>query len=398
MSDLVIFFLLFAAVAIGWFLGRRNPASPLAPSSYFTGRRAALDPPADIANDPLLDALPENASGTQLRLAQGVRLRRRGEVAGAVRIHQDLLAGAGLPADDAAQAQLELARDYISAGLLDRAEELLLALVQDFPRQRQAARRHLLEVYEIERDWRRAIEVARGMLPHKLLRQGNSLEAPPEGGQRAARLLAHYCCELAGEERVAGNLQAARRLLLEALFRDPQCVRASLVLAQVEFDAGRYRQAATALRRVRGQDADYLPETVDMLRKCYAALGDGQSLREYLLESLAARPTPALVATVAEDMAQVEGDAVAADFLAQQLPGHPSLGGLLRLMGLQSAASRGAHQADIRLLEGLTQRLLASRPAYRCGHCGFAGKHLHWHCPGCKRWGSIKAVGGSDTP
>jgi lipopolysaccharide biosynthesis regulator YciM len=45
-------------------------------------------------------------------------------------------------------------------------------------------------------------------------------------------------------------------------------------------------------------------------------------------------------------------------------------------------------------LQGLAERLLASRPAYRCGHCGFAGKHLHWNCPGCKHWGSIKAIGG----
>jgi lipopolysaccharide biosynthesis regulator YciM len=397
MNDLAVFGLLFAAVAIGWLLGRHGPGSSFRLSRYFTGPAREFDRAAEMATVPLIDELPVDEGSTQLRIAQGVRLRRRGEVAGAVRIHQDLLSGVGLPADDVAQAQLELARDYISAGLLDRAEELLLELGRDFPRQRQAARRHLLEVYEIERDWRRAIEVARALLPHKTIGQGRTPGAAPERGQRAAQLLAHYCCELAGEERLAGDLESARKLLLEALFRDRRCVRASLVLAQVEYDDARYRQAIKALRRVQVQDPDYLPETIELLRRCYAALGDPQSLREYLLECLAARPTPALVAAVAEDMAQVEGAAAASDFLAAQLPKYPSLGGLQRLIGLQVAGSEGRHREDLALLAGLARSLVANRPAYRCGRCGFAGKYLHWHCPGCKHWGSIRAIGGSDT-
>jgi lipopolysaccharide biosynthesis regulator YciM len=186
----------------------------------------------------------------------------------------------------------------------------------------------------------------------------------------------------------------ARKLLTEALERDKQCVRASLLLGQVEYDDGQYRQAVQALRRVRQQDPDYLSETIGLLRQCYQGLGDERSLREYLLESLAQRPTPALVAAVAADMVPAEGSAAAAAFLAAQLLKYPSLAGLSQLIGLQADASEGKPREDLAVLRGLAERLLASRPAYRCGHCGFAGKHLHWSCPGCKHWGSIKAIGG----
>ena len=223
MSDLVIFFLLFAAVAIGWFWGGAARPRPRPEQLFYRPQGGAN--PRLISRTILCDDLPENVGGTScgsprvFDCAVGERWR-------AVRIHQDLLAGAGLPADDAAQAQLELARDYISAGLLDRAEELLLALVQDFPRAAPGGpappagslrnRARLAACHRSSQGHAAAQITAPGQQP------GGPAGA---GASRAARLLAHYCCELAGEERIAGNLQAARRLLLEALFRDPQCVR-----------------------------------------------------------------------------------------------------------------------------------------------------------------------------
>lgn len=394
MADLAIFGLLFAAIAIGWVLGRRHSRSLQLSRHYFTERRGEPSPNSDSLSSAAGDALVVDGGSTQNRIAMGVQLRRQGEVDGAVRIHEDLLARPSLPPDDVVRARLELARDYISAGLLDRAEELLLELVQDYPRQSNTARRHLLEVYEIERDWRRAIEVAKTLLPRTLQRRKRIQSAPLEQGQRAALRLAHYCCELANEERISGDLEAARKLLEDALASDKQCVRASILLGQVEYEDRRYRQAVQALRRVQVQDAAYLPETIGLLRSCYAALDETHVLQEYLAGCLATHPTPTLVAAVAEDMVEAEGRAAAGAFLAEQLVEYPSLPGLAQLIGLQRVAAEGKSREDLAVLQSLTQRLVASRPIYRCAQCGFAGKYLHWHCPGCKHWGSIKANDG----
>ncbi len=393
MSDLIVFGLLFAAIAIGWALGRRSASSLPPASTYFSGRSRSVEPSGDALIEHISEDLALEAGSARTHIAMGVQLRRRGEVDGAVRIHGDLLARPALAAEDQFRVRLELARDYISAGLLDRAEELLLQLVRDYPGQCRLAREHLLDIYEAERDWRRATQVARAMLPRKLPwdRRG---QGPLQRSQGPALRLAHYCCELAQDARLAGDLEDARGMLRQALELDQRCVRASLLLGQLEYDEGHYRQAVQALRRVRQQDPDYLPETISLLRQCYRGLDDGRSLREYLLESLAQRPTPALVAAVAADMTLAEGDAAAAEFLASQLLQHPSLLGLSQLIGLQLGCSEGKSRQDLALLQGLAERLLASRPAYRCGHCGFAGKHLHWNCPGCKHWGSIKAIGG----
>jgi len=393
-SDLVIFGYLFAAIVIGWVLGRRSSVQAAAFHDYFSGRRGARRS-EDATPDSIVEELAADGGSAQTRIALGVQLRRRGEVDGAVRVHEDVLARPSLAVDDAVRARLELARDYISAGLLDRAEELLLELVQDFPEQSRAGRMHLLEIYEIERDWRRAIDVAKALLPRKLKRDRPTPNGMSERGQRPALRLAHYCCELAEEARFSGDPEAARQLLQDALTHDKQCVRASMLLSQLEYDAGRYREAAQALQRVRLQDPDYLPETIDLLRQCYAELGDQQSLRAFLLECLALRPTPGLVAAVARDMARADGPAAASRFLSEQLLKYPSLGGMAQLIGLQLEATEGKSREDFTMLQNLALSLVASRPSYRCGHCGFAGKHLHWSCPGCKHWGSIKAIDGS---
>jgi lipopolysaccharide biosynthesis regulator YciM len=293
------------------------------------------------------------------------------------------------------QAHLELARDYISAGLFDRAERLLLDLVKDAPEQRRASQRHLLEIFQSQREWSNAIEVATALLPRKSLLGSASTEVLSASRQPVAVVLAHYHCELAAELVAAGNIAEARNQLQLALSRDRNCVRASIMLGQLECQSGHYRQALKVLRKVRQQDADYIPETLPTLRECYRQLDDGQAMRRYLEDCLQASPSAPLVLAVGDDIRQQAGDDAAAEFLSEQLTRHPSLSGLAGLISLQIGHVEGRIKDNLGVLEKLVQGLIAERPTYRCSHCGFAGRQLHWFCPGCKHWGTVKALFGN---
>jgi lipopolysaccharide biosynthesis regulator YciM len=48
----------------------------------------------------------------------------------------------------------------------------------------------------------------------------------------------------------------------------------------------------------------------------------------------------------------------------------------------------------LEVLKHAVDNLLSNQPAYLCDHCGFGAKKLHWHCPSCKSWSSIKPVTG----
>jgi len=42
-------------------------------------------------------------------------------------------------------------------------------------------------------------------------------------------------------------------------------------------------------------------------------------------------------------------------------------------------------------------RLLDDKPLYQCGHCGFEAKTLHWQCPSCRHWSTIKRKAGNEA-
>lgn len=399
MNDYLVFALFFVAIAIGWFLGRRGQAKSVAapdlPGEYYKGLNYLLDGKPDGAVDAFINALEVNSETLETHIALGNLLRKRGEVDRAIRIHQNLLARPSLPRAQVHQAHLELSRDYISAGLLDRAERLLLDLVKESPAQRRASQWHLLEIYQSEREWLQAIDIAAELLPRKTLLGSAAAESSEKPGQSVPVIMSHFYCELAAERREAGDLHGARQLIEEALNRDKQSVRASIMLGAVEFDTGRYKQAIKALRRVRQQDPLYISESIPGLRDCYRELGDDKALLSYLRECLGSNPSPPLLLAVAEDINKIEGRGVAEEFLVQQLDKMPSLRGLEKLMGLQADVSEGKSREDLGLLQQLVQRLIEERPSYRCSHCGFAGRHLHWFCPGCKYWGTVRPIRGT---
>jgi len=395
-NELLVFALLFFAIGIGWLLGRRGSskasAAPELPSQYYKGLNYLLDGRPDGAIDAFVTALEVNSETLETHIALGNVLRKKGEVERAIRIHQNLLARPSLPRAQVHQAHLELALDYISAGLLDRAERLLLDLVDESPDLRRTARRHLLEIYQSEREWKRAVEVALTLLPKKSLLGSSTPDTSGDRGQDVSLVLAHYYCERAVGKIARGKLQQAHKLLQQALGVDKQCVRASIMMGDVEFRSGHYKLAIKALHNVRAQDPGYIPETVSLLRQCHRELNEEGSLKAYLEECLDAYPSATLILAVAEDIGEAQGASAAGEFLSTQMERQPSLRGLAKLMKLQTERAEGEERDKLDFLQGVANRLVADRNAYRCEHCGFAGKHLHWFCPGCKTWGTMKTI------
>jgi lipopolysaccharide biosynthesis regulator YciM len=385
-----MFALLFVAVGTGWTLGRRSAIGPVAPAEHCGGNSRGLNYQLDSDEPGTVDVaigdLAVNSETLETHLALGNLLRRKGEVDRAIRIHQNLLSQSKLPANQAHEAHLELVRDYISAGLLDRAEQLLLERRDETPAQHRASSRYLLEIYQSQRDWQRAVEVAGELLRGEAQSECDGGDA---AGQPMAVVLAHYQCELAAEKLAGGDSGPARKLLWEALSGSGHCVRAALMLGELETASGRYREALQVLGKVREQDPDYLVEAITDLRKCHRALGKERGLQESLLENSS---TP-LVLAIARDMRRNDGVAAAGQFLSARLAQTPSLRGLAELIGLQMGTTEGKARDDLGLLQMLVKRLLIERAGYRCSHCGFTGQRPHWLCPGCRYWGTIKSIG-----
>ena len=393
-----MFVLLFVAVAAGWFLGRGGrvltmsslwQSSDTLPSQYYRGLNFLLDGSQDGAIDAFTKALEVNSETFDTHIALGNVLRRRGEVERAIRIHQNLLARPSLPTSQLHLAHLELARDYISAGLLDRAERLLLDLVTESGHHQRIARRHLLEIYEAQSDWSAAKRVAGEILPRRSLLRSNGPD-PNEVGQPIPLLLAHYCCEQAAIALHSGDLTEARTQLDQALKYDRSCTRATLMSGQLELRAGNPARAVKTLQLLKEQAPDFVSESADLLREALIQLNQRSALRTYLMDCYQAKASTPLLIALAEEIRVVEGSEKAKDFLRKHLVDKPSLGGLALLMALHGTNEAGE---DEPLQIEIVNRLVEANSTYQCNHCGFRGQHLHWYCPGCKHWGTMRDLG-----
>jgi lipopolysaccharide biosynthesis regulator YciM len=389
MADIGLLGLLLVAVALGFYLGWRartrikTPFSPFS-RSYYQGLNYLLNEQVDTSVDTFIDSLDVNPDTLETHLALGNLLRRKGEVAKAIKIHQNLLARPSLGLDQMHQAQLELARDFIRAGLLDRAEGLLRELVDASPHSKPSALEHLIEIYQDEREWHKAIQAANQLAGRRSSKPSRSLNIA----------LGHFCCEMAQGFIDNNDILGARRLLRQALAHDRQSVRATLMWAGLEYTQREYREALRLLQKIPAQDPELIPEMLPLLRDIYGRQGDLPGLRRYLAQLQEQHPGSSLVIQMAELIRHQEGDQAAQSYVTEQLRRRPSVRVLSRLVELHLQYSEGKARENLLLLKGLLDQVIEFKPDYRCHSCGFTGNQLHWLCPSCKSWGTVKAVHG----
>ena len=381
----ILFLLLPVAALTGWWLGRRSAGRGKddslfeLPSGYIKGLNYLLNEQQDKAIDLFIRMLDVDSDTVETHLALGSLFRRRGEVDRAIRIHQNLIARPTLNKEQRALALHELGQDYMRAGLLDRAEALFSELVNNEPHTR-AALQQLLDIYQQEKDWDNAIQIA--------------LRLEAKTGQNHRDIVAHFYCEKAELARQQGESASALKLLKRAIMESRHCVRASILEGQIEQAAGNYKAAIRAYHRVEEQDPEYLPEIIVPLTECYRAIGKIDEMVVFLRQNLARHAGISLMLALAELIRHEKGDAEAADFITEYLKQRPSVRGMDRLIELHVANTSDAIKEKLLVLKEVTDQLIANKPVYNCSQCGFTGKTLHWQCPSCKQWNTVKPIHG----
>jgi len=377
--------LIITVVALAWWAGRRSARRPthldqdFLPAHYFQGLNYVLNEQPDKAIEVFIKLIEVDSETVETHFALGNLFRRRGEVERAIRIHQNLIARPALSMAQRTQALYELGLDYMRSGILSRAEAVFQQLTDDAA-QGAAALRQLVDIYQQERDWTKAI--------------GALTKLAEVSGIAKSAVIAQYHCELAELARAEHDTQRAEEYIAAALANDPKCVRANLLAAEITAQTGHAQQVISALQRVEQQDPDYLPEIFGLLLQAYEQLGRAEEGTEYLRYVYARYGGIAALLHVTDLLRRQQGDAASAAFLEQQLRTRPSVRGLHRLIELNVSLSSGSEHTDnpLRALQELTAQLLRIKPVYKCRQCGFNAKALHWQCPGCKHWSSLKPV------
>ena len=344
---------------------------------YFKGLNHLLNERHDLAIDTFVESMAVDNDTVDTHLALGSLVRRRGEVDKAIRIHQNLLARPVLSAEHRTQTELELARDYLVAGLLGRAENLLKELSARSGASRQVAQELLLEIYQREREWQDAVRIG-----VELARSDRSIRSQ----------LAHFQCELAELALTEGDLREARAALGKASGFDAQCARTPLLAARVAFAEKRYKEVQRQLVRARDLDSELARETLELYQSASDELNDQEGYIAYLRTCLDRAPDLRVVDRLAADIEQKKGAEAANEFVLEQLLRNPSLGGFVTLLNRLDRSNQPLPPDQLALVRRFSQSLLQRQPDYRCKNCGFSGKTLMWQCPSCRSWGTIKPI------
>ena len=377
-----LFLLLPLAALSGWVIGRRGGERSREgqlgklSTTYFRGLNYLLNEQPDKAIELFLHIAELDKDTFETQVALGHLFRRRGEVDRAIRLHQGLVERKDLTDAQRVQALLALGEDYMKSGLLDRAETVFTDLARIDQRAPQALR-HLIGIFQAERDWQQAIDNAR---------RYEEVTGEPMG-----KLIGHFQCELADKHRVAGELDAAREAIRRAYAADSTSVRAGITEGRLESDAGNTVAAIRAFERAARHDPDFLPEILPPLLDCYARVGDSTGARAFLSEMGEHYRGIAPVLALARMVEAQDGVHAAREYLAHQLKDRPSVRGEAALIDL-SLADGSDPAATLHDLKHITDQLLVRNPSYRCSRCGFGARSHHWQCPSCKEWGTVKPL------
>lgn len=148
------------------------------------------------------------------------------------------------------------------------------------------------------------------------------------------------------------------------------------------------------LKRIEEQESGYLPEILPTIVSCHQKIGLHKELCEYLEDLYARHQCTEAMLYLTDLLAENEGSQVAVERVLKHLANQPDLKGLERLVRLNLQRGEESPRETLDVLLQSVIKLLDRQPAFQCEQCGFSAKKLHWHCPSCKAWGSIKPVQG----
>jgi lipopolysaccharide biosynthesis regulator YciM len=364
-----------ALFVLGWVAARIDikqlqKESRTLPRSYFKGLNFLLNEQPDKAIEAFLEAAQVDPETIELYFALGSLFRRRGEIDRAIRVHQNLTGREGLREDQRLHALAELGHDYLKAGLLDRAEDIFLKL-RGTARDEEALRA-LLEVFQQEKEWHKAIDIAEAM--------------PDHADHIWQKDIAEFHCELASAAILHGRHEEARTHLDAALVANRRCVRAMILLGDLAQATGQSTAAIEAWTRIEQQNPIYLSLVAEKLMAAHRQNGTLPRGAALLRGYLDRYPSIDLLDAVFQAERDTAGAEAAYKIVRTELKRNPTLLGLDKFLEAQVLVAPAEKRGDLELLKNLIHGHTRRVARYQCGQCGFKARQFHWRCPACGGW------------
>ena len=362
-----------------WFAYKYTLSKPSRPpgfsADYFKGLNYLLNDEQGKALDIFVRLVENNWEIVDTHFALGRIFRKNGEIDKAIKIHQGLIARPSLPDYYRSKVLLELGYDYLGAGWFDRAEGLFKEVLVHEKKSLEA-RHNLILIYQQEKDWHKAIDIASDLYNDE--------------PQKIGPMISHYYCELADLAKAKGDVVQVEHNARQALRFDAASVRASILLAEEAITRKDYSGAIAYYQKIEKQDAEFMPVVLPSLVDCYHQLEAPADLLKYLDELESRHANLLLMKLHASVLERYKDSAASIEYLSKVLKKQPDLQ-VLRELVVYKSRHRDSAEADFLYdVNNALETMSKDSTEYVCKHCGFGSNTLYWQCPGCHSWAKIK--------
>jgi lipopolysaccharide assembly protein B len=342
--------------------------------STFKGLSLLLNEQPDQAIEALVKVAQLDPETVDLHFSLGNLFRRRGETERAIRIHQHLAGRDDLKPRDRDHAAYELGRDFLRAGLLDRAEASLNQVGEG--KYSVPAKESLLEMYQVERDWKKAIVAA------------TELEALQDKSHQTE--IAQFYCELAQEALRRKDMPHSEQSIDRALQAVPAQARALILQGDYLVAMDRPGQAIEVWSQVAEKHPAYMHLVADRWMAAHTSVDKTDTGLDHLITLLRTQSAGELLDIVHKHMMLIRGPAATEVMLVGVMQHTPSLTALSKLaetrLALAEVNGSPERVADLQATLGLLKQRTTTLARYTCGNCGFRARRFYWQCPGCNHW------------
>lgn len=386
----ILMLLILLALCMAWLIGYRSRFRKFPglkrrrEQEYFIGLNYLLNDEPDDAIDIFIGALAINSGTLETHLALCTLLRRRGEVDRAIAHCQLLMTNEDFTPREIGTIKLNLVRSYITAGLYDRAENLLAELQNASPPIKIEALSLAIMAYQMVKDWGQALNAARELL--KICPAGKRAELQLQ--------TSHFHCELAEIALNLNDLQSARDELQKALQINRNNTRIYMLIGKIETLTGNYQEAVRVLQKIEQQDANFAGEVTAALLDNMQKAGMDNQIAWMLDAAHSGNHGAKQLHEIVTALHKRHGNEAALGLLKQHLDKNPTLEILAQTFSYATRAASRDQQEVLERGAALLNMHIHNCPHYRCENCSVELKNLYWLCPGCSKWGVVKPIEG----
>ena len=364
-------FIILAATgwALGYF-GERDEQPPLN-IDYLKGLNFLLNEQTDQAVDHFLKMVRVDDTTIETHFALGNLFRKRGEVYRAIKIHQNIIARPDITEEQRNQAFYSLAKDYLHAGLFDRAEVLFIRL-NDKSEFTSESLKNLISIYEQEKEWSKAIEIAKKL---NKLNYDDSLDMQ----------ISHYHCESAEEAIDEKNYDKAITRLNSVNSRNNKTLRIELIFAKLNAIQGYEKKAVDIYFNILKQNNYFVAEALPLVFNIFKNQNDLQEFDKKLNSVINQKPKISNLIAYTALASNIEYSKSIDNCIEDYIRSDEALSEFINVNNIFQSELDIKDNSIKKIKHGLMV-LANNNPRYQCNECGFSSQKLLWQCPSCKAW------------